>query len=322
MDITNINLHEVRDRFPIDEPFKEKQKTNSGKVIPFEAIDFNLYKRQASCTCFVTSHTRIHEWIVVIGEGLATCKNTHVEWKIDEPLKSEFIVNEIDTDDEIAYRIIAYMTTGKILIQGKKYARWCDEQFGYCMNKVNEMTKEHNGERAQEYKGKKKTEKSDCEKENTPNKSPQCDFDVVNDVISASLFVTPKILAETNDRNAPSPSVSKMDAPERGETEKQWGNHYDAEYDVISGPCPPPLSIMADTNELGEGEKLKPINTEIRSANYERGGKEKQSGKPNDAGDEAISSPHPLPPHRMTHINEITEREEKQPDELGQPDEI
>ena len=86
-----INLQDVSDRYPIDEPFKEKLKTNSGKVIPFEAIDLNRYKRQASCTCFVTSHTRIRGWIVAIGEGLAAaCKNAQVEWKIDEPLKSEW----------------------------------------------------------------------------------------------------------------------------------------------------------------------------------------------------------------------------------------
>ena len=137
MDVSDINLQEVIRLHPISDPFKEKQKTNSGKIIPYEAIDNNLYKKQASCTCFVTTHKRIHSWVVAIGKGLAATTNTQVQWKSDA-VKSEFIVDDTETEDEVAYRIIIYMTTGKILIQGKRYVLWCDEQFAMCLNKVNQ----------------------------------------------------------------------------------------------------------------------------------------------------------------------------------------
>ena len=137
MDVSDINLQEVIRLHPISDPFKEKQKTNSGKIIPYEACDINLYKRQARCTCFVTTHKRIHSWVVAIGEGLAATANIQVQWKADA-VKSEFIVDETETDDEVAYRIVVYTTTGKILIQGKRYTSWCDEQFAMCLSKVNE----------------------------------------------------------------------------------------------------------------------------------------------------------------------------------------
>lgn len=139
MDAKDINLKSVRELYPIGEPFKDKQKTNSGKLIPYESIDLYLYKRQANCTCFVTSHLRIHSWIVAIGEGLASTPNITLQWKTNDPLKSEFIVNETDNDDEVAYRIIVYPTTGKILTQGRKYATWANEQFELCLNKVKQM---------------------------------------------------------------------------------------------------------------------------------------------------------------------------------------
>ena len=55
---------------------------------------------------------------------------------------TEFIVYEnldSDTQDDFLYKVIFYLTTGKVMIQGKAYNNWCREHFSQCLETVNEL---------------------------------------------------------------------------------------------------------------------------------------------------------------------------------------
>ena len=142
MERADFTLENIVQKYPVNCAYKEKQKSPSGKFIPFEAIDLTLYKRAANCTSFVTSRTRIHHWITVIGQRLSAISDVVFEWKHDEPTKTEFAVHDKrlgSEEDELDYRITVYLTTGKILIQGRRYEQWCDREFGLCLDMVNNM---------------------------------------------------------------------------------------------------------------------------------------------------------------------------------------
>ena len=51
--------------------------------------------------------------------------------------------SSIDTEgtgDDFLYKVILYLTTGKVLIQGKGHEEFCDNEFPKCLGLVNEYT--------------------------------------------------------------------------------------------------------------------------------------------------------------------------------------
>jgi hypothetical protein len=51
--------------------------------------------------------------------------------------------SSIDTEgtgDDFLYKVILYLTTGKVLIQGKGHEGFCDNEFPKCLSLVNEYT--------------------------------------------------------------------------------------------------------------------------------------------------------------------------------------
>jgi hypothetical protein len=102
--------------YPVSSTFKTRQKSNSRRLIPFEAIDNKIYKTNSNCTCFLTSESRIHAWIKALAEvlyiGLGSKSDSKVVWR-DHNDKSnivhtEFIVNdkckETDTNNEDMFK--------------------------------------------------------------------------------------------------------------------------------------------------------------------------------------------------------------------------
>ena len=83
--------------------FNSKQKSPSGRLIPFEAIDTSIYNEAAHCVGFTTTEDRIHFWIsalerrLYVNKGLSQAFN--VEWR-DVPeidcTQTEFIISESD----------------------------------------------------------------------------------------------------------------------------------------------------------------------------------------------------------------------------------
>ena len=129
----DTSLGSLKTLYPVSSTFKTKQTSNSWRLIPFEAIDNKIYKANSNCTCFLTSESRIHAWIKALAEvlyiDLGSISDSKVVWR-DHKDKSnivhtEFIVNdkckETDTSNEDMFKVIAYITTRKVMIQGKGY---------------------------------------------------------------------------------------------------------------------------------------------------------------------------------------------------------
>ena len=123
-------------------PYKKDQKTNNKVLIPFERIDYSLYRDAANCAVFITSINRILVWIHALGVLLVKEKggnhNINVNWndtKSNDTIeKTEFEFHSTESlgdyeGDTLLYKVIVYLTTGKIMIQGKGYRAWCENQF-------------------------------------------------------------------------------------------------------------------------------------------------------------------------------------------------
>jgi len=92
-----------------------------------------------------------HAWIsafaeiIYDGEGK---RDKHVSW-IDKNdnndnkiVQTEFVVSDkdiigaVDYGQYCLYKIVLYLTTGKIVIQGRDWETFCDEKFNSCMKIV------------------------------------------------------------------------------------------------------------------------------------------------------------------------------------------
>ncbi|MES9902417.1 MAG: hypothetical protein ABW168_07010, partial [Sedimenticola sp.] len=127
-------------------PYKKRVKNNHGRLMPFESIDTSLYEKKAFCTCFLTSEERIYIWTYVLAQKLyvqlGNSDNYIVNWSdfplTGTPAQTEFIVRTTKSpdDDDLLYKVIIYFTTGKVMIQGKDFTRWCFDQFDLTKQEV------------------------------------------------------------------------------------------------------------------------------------------------------------------------------------------
>ena len=146
----DTSLTNIQQLYPVKNVFKKRQKSSSGRLIPFESIDKSLYKKQANCVCFITSNGRIHAWISVLAERLCnqlgSTPEYDVSWKDQKENEcTEFRVHDgrsvSASSDDFLYKVIVYLSTGKIMIQGKAYEYWCSQEFLPCLETVNEINK-------------------------------------------------------------------------------------------------------------------------------------------------------------------------------------
>ena len=49
----DTSLGSLKTLYPVSSTFKTRQTSNSGRLIPFEAIDNKIYKANSNCTCFL-----------------------------------------------------------------------------------------------------------------------------------------------------------------------------------------------------------------------------------------------------------------------------
>ena len=66
-------------------------------------------------------------------------KDTYLEGDT-HPMSTEFIVGENESsgkDDDFLYKVVIFLTTGKIMAQGKTYNKWCKEHFQKCRERIN-----------------------------------------------------------------------------------------------------------------------------------------------------------------------------------------
>jgi hypothetical protein len=135
---TNIkidtSIENLKTLYPVQGVYKARQKSNNGRLLPFETIDKSIYKKQSSCVCFITSEKRIHAWIKAAVQtlflDLGSKSNFDVTWrdlkdKSSITVQTEFIVCDTDrsikteNDDDFLYKLIFYLSTGKSLYRAQ-----------------------------------------------------------------------------------------------------------------------------------------------------------------------------------------------------------
>ena len=148
-DNIDLEVSNIKSLYPIKGKFKKRQKGSSGALIPFESIDKLLYNDNANCTCFTTSENRIHFWIKALAEIIwvqasdvyETIWRDRKENNNDHIIQTEFIIREKqsnvkDNEDDFLYKVIVYLSTGKVMIQGKDWQHFGDHIFEKCLQHI------------------------------------------------------------------------------------------------------------------------------------------------------------------------------------------
>ena len=136
-------MNNLKTLYSVKEKYRRRQKNSAGNYIPFESIDKSIYTDQGNCACFITSEDRIHYWISVIAQILWVKSGDKFDiiWRGRKDDKrniisqTEFIVHDKQnpTDEDFLYKVIVYLTTGKVFIQGKEGQHFCDNYFEPCL---------------------------------------------------------------------------------------------------------------------------------------------------------------------------------------------
>ena len=129
------------------------RKSKSAKSVPYESLDFSIYKSTSNCVAFLTNEDRLIKWIEAI------YKRYHVQVQLDEqessskvtatweelqsthdPAKTDKISVNLSLENgnilEHIVTILIYCTTGRIQIQGKSLRQWGDIEFNALLNMV------------------------------------------------------------------------------------------------------------------------------------------------------------------------------------------
>ena len=116
----------------------------------------SLYNKQANCTVFLTSVKRMHFLLFALASRLYEHKGQKEEYVVQwydfldngMPQHTELLVsvpcNEENDTDSFEYKVIVFLTTGKIMIQGAKYNNWCSEEFYETLKIVDELSQTMN----------------------------------------------------------------------------------------------------------------------------------------------------------------------------------
>lgn len=148
----DVSVSSLMKLYPVTENYKSKLKAGNGRVIPFEQIEKGFYKSTANCVTFVTNNKRIHMWIHAFAELVYNQEGKgekFVRWidkkdQNDKIVQTEFIVYDEDNDplldDAHLYKVIVYITNGKIMIQGKEWEDFCDRKFQQSLAIVNKAS--------------------------------------------------------------------------------------------------------------------------------------------------------------------------------------
>jgi hypothetical protein len=83
----DTSIENLKTLYPVQGVYKARQKSNNGRLLPFETIDKSIYKKQSNCVCFITSEKRIHAWIKaavqILFLDLGSKSNFDVTWQAD-----------------------------------------------------------------------------------------------------------------------------------------------------------------------------------------------------------------------------------------------
>ena len=155
----NLGKDNVLLLFASQIPSKLKiNKTKATKKLPYEDIDYSIYKPEALCVAFKIAKLRILAWIWAVHQNLRDkidksplldleCKLLadngeevpisdlskpnqimKIQYQLSkeaEPNSSELLTSE----KTLLYTIHIFVRQGFIMIQGKSYQQWADDEF-------------------------------------------------------------------------------------------------------------------------------------------------------------------------------------------------
>lgn len=130
-------------RYKVD-AFKSQSKDS--KDVPFEAIDFKLYKPLARCIGFRTNETRLVLWInTFIHRYTVQLKEEgyDISWfETQTDGKCEKIQMTVTSEKKKLFTISTFLTTGRIQIQGLMYVAWGLTEFPILLSQIDELEKQ------------------------------------------------------------------------------------------------------------------------------------------------------------------------------------
>ena len=124
--------------------------STKSKPALFEEIDLSTYKPTAKVASFLTSENRLLLWIKIFAVRYFDHLNNQgyrVSWQEQEsyscPTKSDKIILHVcavenDTEEQL-FTISVFISTGRIMIQGKKFADWSRDEFPTLLSIVNSL---------------------------------------------------------------------------------------------------------------------------------------------------------------------------------------
>lgn len=137
-------------RYLVDKFVPSARKSKS---VPFESIDHTIYKATANCLGFSTSENRLPLWIAALQHRYEIIGNAaayKVAWEEEdnptlsskcEKITIRLLENTRTGEEEKLVVITVYVTTGRILVQGKKFEEWSKYEFPMLFNKVENLDK-------------------------------------------------------------------------------------------------------------------------------------------------------------------------------------
>lgn len=127
--------------------------TAKAKHVPFEAIDLSVYQPSARCLAFRTSEERLLLWISAFANrynDLLTGNSAgyKVIWEEQDGYGSQskydkiiiHLVAKTTAFEEQLVVITIYVTTGRIMVQGKKFEDWSTHEFPVLLDIVNSLS--------------------------------------------------------------------------------------------------------------------------------------------------------------------------------------
>ena len=136
---------ETMTRYQVD-AFKS---TTKSKAVPFEQLDFSIYKQSNKKVAFATSEERIILWIRSLYKryymGLRDHEHIRVRWEeqqsFNDKTKCDRIVlhltNIENNSNENVITFTIYVSTGRINVQGKAFQEWGKKEFEKMMAIIN-----------------------------------------------------------------------------------------------------------------------------------------------------------------------------------------
>ena len=153
----NNGAHEEITRSSYDRYSMEMVQTSKFKHVPYEQIDYTIYKASTNTIAFTTTEERMPKWIEAFKrryqDGLQDNPIVKTRWEEDDsksdPKKCEKVVIHLTPPSETSviqnYIIItAIITHGRIQIQGRGYKEWGNDEFPLLLDIVNSGLTENN----------------------------------------------------------------------------------------------------------------------------------------------------------------------------------